>query len=127
VIRRAAGWALHAIALVHAGVGIAALGGGCAEGDSSTCRCRLGGRASRKVVEPDALQSRNRRLFRRIIDLELVSGVGDEDDEQLRGFRPTGVFREHVVGARLLGPVFALAVGTPWPPSSLLATVPSST
>lgn len=40
-----------------------------------------------------------------VVGLEAVSGVGNEDDEELGPFRLAGVLREDVVGARLLDPV----------------------
>lgn len=52
--------------------------------------------------------------MRRIVDLEFVARVGDEDDQQLRRLNPTRIFRRHVVGSWLLDPVLALAVSAHW-------------
>nr|WP_238432665.1 hypothetical protein [Micromonospora tarensis] len=46
----------------------------------------------------------------RVVGLELIPVVGDEDDEKLRWFCVAGVLRGHVMGSRLLGPVLALVV-----------------
>jgi hypothetical protein len=42
-----------------------------------------------------------------VVDLELGSGVGDEDDQEPGPFRRAGVLREDVLDARLLNPVLA--------------------
>ena len=41
------------------------------------------------------------------VDLELGSGVGDEDDQEPGPFRRAGRLREDVLGARVLNPVLA--------------------
>nr|WP_242191896.1 hypothetical protein [Saccharopolyspora soli] len=51
-------------------------------------------------------------LLVRVVGLELFSGGGDEDDEELGWFCVAGVFCGHVVGTWLLDPVLALVVCT---------------
>jgi hypothetical protein len=48
----------------------------------------------------------------RVVDLELVSGVGDEDDEELGRFGRARVLGEDVMRARLLDPTLARAEGS---------------
>jgi hypothetical protein len=61
----------------------------------------------------------------RIVDLELFSDRGDEDDQQFRRFGRAGVVGGQMVGPRLLGPILALTrAGCP---SSWLLTEPSNT